>query len=505
MVTNRDQGPPKAQIDQVVNVFLEFNKVQECTAFLLEALKGNRPDEGHLQTKVFEINLMSAPNVAEGIFKLNLFTQYDREKVAKLCEQVGLYGRALQSYTNMADIKRVMLNTHAIPEEQIIEFFGKLGEEESLQCMYDMLKSNPRQNVQIVAKIAVKYANKIDTKKAIEVLESFGTNEGMLYYLANVLPHTEDPDVYFKYIEACSRLGNYKEVEIVIRETSNYDPEKVKDFLKEAKLPDPRSLIYLCDMHNFTDELTRYLYNNKQNKFIEIYLFKVNQNATPKVLGTLLELDCDEVYIKQLLNSIRVCPIPELVEEFETRGKLRMLQAWLEQRNDERIQEPALHNALAKIYIDINKDPQSFLINNQYYDSKVVGKYCEERNPDLAFTAYKRAWGECDEELIEVTNKNFLYRMQARYLVERQDEALWGKVLPPENEHRKQVIDQVVATALPETKNADEVSCTVKAFMTAELPHELIELLERIVLHNSGFANNRNLQNLLILTAIKAD
>jgi len=40
----------------------------------------------------------------------------------------------------------------------------------------------------------------------------------------------------------------------------------------------------------------------------------------------------------------------------------------------------------------------------------VVGKYCEERNPDLAYTAYKRAWGECDEELIEVTNKNYLYR-----------------------------------------------------------------------------------------------
>ena len=40
--------------------------------------------------------------------------------------------------------------------------------------------------------------------------------------------------------------------------------------------------------------------------------------------------------------------------------------------------------------------------------------------------------------------------------------------------------------------------------MAAELPHELIELLERIVLHNSGFANNENLQNLLILTAVKA-
>ena len=60
----------------------------------------------------------------------------------------------------------------------------------------------------MVAKIAVKYAAKIDTKKSIEVLESFGTNEGLLYFLANVLPHTEDPDIYFKYIEACSRLGN---------------------------------------------------------------------------------------------------------------------------------------------------------------------------------------------------------------------------------------------------------------------------------------------------------
>jgi clathrin heavy chain len=41
--------------------------------------------------------------------------------------------------------------------------------------------------------------------------------------------------------------------------------------------------------------------------------------------------------------------------------------------------------------------------------------------------------------------------------------------------------------------------------MEAELPHELIELLERIVLHNSLFANNKILQNLLILTAIKSD
>jgi clathrin heavy chain len=99
----------------------------------------------------------------------------------------------------------------------------------------------------LVAEIAVKYSSKVNTKKIIEVLESFGSNEGMLFYLANVLPHTDDPDIYFKYIEACTRLGNYKEVERVIRETNFYDPVKVKDFLKDMKLPDPRPLIYLCD------------------------------------------------------------------------------------------------------------------------------------------------------------------------------------------------------------------------------------------------------------------
>ena len=59
--------------------------------------------------------------------------------------------------------------------------------------------------------------------------------------------------------------------------------------------------------------------------------------------------------------------------------------------------------------------------------------------------------------------------------------------------------------ALPETKNVDEVSLAVRAFIDADLPNQLIELLERIVLHNSDFAENQSLQNLLILTAIRAD
>lgn len=64
----------------------------------------------------------------------------------------------------------------------------------------------------------------------------------------------------------------------------------------------------------------------------------------------------------------------------------------------------------------------------------------------LAFIAYKR--GQCDAELLEVTNKNGLFKQQARYLVERMDEELWAKVLSEENEYRRSVIDQVLLHTL---------------------------------------------------------
>jgi len=202
------------------------------------------------------------------------------------------------------------------------------------------------------------------------------------------------------------------------------------------------------------------------------------------------------------------------VAEVEVRNRLRLLQPWLEARIATGNQEVGTHNAIGKIYVTLNRDPISFLTNDQWYDPKVLGKYCEKLDPSLAFLAYKRAGGECDADLIRVTTENGLFKDQARYLVEKQDLELWATALtPPADEaagdasdvNRRSLIDQVVQTALPETKDPDHVSTTVKAFMAADLPHELIELLERIVLQGSDFSENKNLQNLLILTAIKAD
>ncbi|KAL0303876.1 UNVERIFIED_CONTAM: Clathrin heavy chain 1 [Sesamum radiatum] len=355
------------------------NLIREATAFLLDVLKPNLPEHGFLQTKVLEINLVTFPNVADAILANGMFSHYDRPRIAQLCEKAGLYVRALQHYSELPDIKRVIVNTHAIEPQ--------------------------------------------------------------------VTKSSEDPEIHFKYIEAAAKTGQIKEVERVTRESDFYNPEKTKNFLMEAKLPDARPLINVCDRFGFVPDLTHYLYSNNMLRYIEGYVQKVNPGNAPLVVGQLLDDECPEDFIKGLILSVRsLLPVEPLVAECEKRNRLRLL---------------------------------------------------------THFWSILR--GQCDDELINVTNKNSLFKLQARYVVERMDGDLWAKVLDPENEFRRLLIDQVVSTALPESKSPEQVSAAVKAFMTADLPHELIELLEKIVLQNSAFSGNFNLQNLLILTAIKAD
>nr|CAD7574000.1 unnamed protein product [Timema californicum] len=194
--------------------------------------------------------------------------------------------------------------------------------------------------------------------------------------------------------------------------------------------------------------------NFSQDQEVHFKYIQVNPSRLPVVIGGLLDVDCSEDIIKNLILVVRgQFSTDELVEEVEKRNRLKLLLPWLESRVHEGCVEPATHNALAKIYIDSNNNPERFL----------------------------------------------------KYLVRRRDPELWAEVLNEINPFKRPLIDQVVQTALSETQDPEDISVTVKAFMTADLPNELIELLEKIVLDSSVFSDHRNLQNLLILTAIKAD
>ncbi|CAM9096095.1 unnamed protein product [Lampetra planeri] len=479
------------------------NKVIQCFAetgqfpkIVLYAKKvGYTPDWIFLLRNVMRIN----PD--QGLQFAQMLVQ-DEEPLADITQIVDVFME--YNLISSAPHSFLMLLRTTDHQKWLVNFFGSLSVEDSLECLRAMLSANIRQNLQICVQVASKYHEQLTTQSLTELFESFKSFEGLFYFLGSIVNFSQDPEVHFKYIQAACKTGQIKEVERICRESNCYDPERVKNFLKEAKLTDQLPLIIVCDRFDFVHDLVLYLYRNNLQKYIEIYVQKVNPSRLPVVVGGLLDVDCSEDVIKSLILVVRgQFSTDELVAEVEKRNRLKLLLPWLESRIHEGCEEPATHNALAKIYIDSNNNPERFLRENPFYDSRTVGKYCEKRDPHLACVAYER--GQCDQELINVCNENSLFKSLSRYLVRRKDPELWASVLLESNPYRRPLIDQVVQTALSETQDPEEVSVTVKAFMTADLPNELIELLEKIVLDNSVFSEHRNLQNLLILTAIKAD
>ncbi|MBW0487421.1 hypothetical protein O181_027136 [Austropuccinia psidii MF-1] len=499
-----DEAGPLVDVERVVDIFMSQNMIQQATSFLLDALKENRPDQGPLQTRLLEMNLLHAPQVADAILGNEMFSYYDRPSIANLCEKAGLLQRALEHYEDIADIKRVIVHTNLLGAEWLVNYFGKLTVDQTIDCFFEMLKVNIRQNLQIVIQAATKYSDLVGPARLIEMFESFKTFEGLYYYLGSIVNLSTDPEVHFKFIQAATRTGQAREVERICRESNYYQPEKVKNFLKEAKLTDQLPLIIVCDRFDFVHDLVLYLYQNGQMNFIEVYVQKVNSQRAPQVIGGLLDVDADEIMIKNLLASVTgPIPVDELVDEVEKRNRLKLILPWLEARIASGQTDPALYNAMAKILIDSNHNPEAFLKENTIYDPLVVGKYCEKRDPTLAYIAYAK--GFCDEELIRITNENSMFKHQARYLVKRRRLDLWAQVLQPDNMYKRQLVDQVVSAAIPESSNPEDISVTVKAFLAADLPIELIDLLEKVVLTPSAFSANANLKKLLLMTAIRSD
>ncbi len=312
-----DSGTQLLDANSILEIFMSMNLLREATAFLLEALKGNRKEEGFLQTKLLEINLKgNMPQVADAILGNEMFSHYDRPYIGRLCEQVGLFQRALEHYTEVADVKRVLNNSALINPEFLVNFFGHMSQESSLEVLKDMLGRNMRQNLQLVVQVATRYSDPLGPENLIKLLEDFKSFEGLFYYLGAIVNTSQVPLVHKKYIESAAKMQQFKEVERVCRDSTVYDPLEVKQFLIEAKLPDPRPLIHVCDRFDFVDEMTQYLYSNNLQKYIEIYVANVSPQKTPMVIGKLLDLDANEDFVRGLLNSVGMkCPVAELVEQ----------------------------------------------------------------------------------------------------------------------------------------------------------------------------------------------
>lgn len=521
-------------INIITDLFLQINDIRNATNILLEYLtnRGDLEEDGYLQTKLLEINLNTIPQVANSIMenKLYNFTHYDHLKIAQLCERVQLYQKALENYNDPVDIKRILSYANTMDQDFLIDYFGKLPVDIGIESMYDMLKYNMTQNIRIVVEISKRWVEQYSVDKLIQLFEDFKSYSGLYIFLGSFINNTTNSNIVYKYIETAIRIGptTIKEIERICREHEYYDPIQIKRFLLEQPITikDPRPQIHVCLRYNYIEEQITFLYNNNLIQFIEAFVQKKAPQTAPIVFNVLLDFNISEEQIDRLLTGLRIPSsslssssssndidtddwIIKLTESFEKRTRLYPLRTWLENIINEGNTDPKVHASLAKVYIDSNSpNARYFLETNNYYDSIIVGKFCESRDPSLAVIAYRR--NNNDKEQINITNKNSYFKEQAKYLVSRMDINLWNMVLSEENPYRNSVIDQVVSVALIEAKTADEVSVAVKAFISANLPNHLMELLERLMLRPSNeggspFQDNKNLQNLLILTAIKVD
>ena len=217
------EDPSLIDVDRAVDIFQSQGMVQQATSFLLDVFSPERPEQGHLQTRLLEMNLMNAPQVADAILGNGMFSYFDKARIAQLCENAGLLTRALEYYEDEASIKRCIVQTDKIPEEFLANYFGKLTVELGLDCLDEMMKVNIRQNLQAVINIAKKYSDLLGPTRIIDLLEKYRTAEGLYFYLGGIVNLTEDKDVTFKYIEAATKMGQMQEVERICRESSK-DP-----------------------------------------------------------------------------------------------------------------------------------------------------------------------------------------------------------------------------------------------------------------------------------------
>ena len=501
----------------VVEMYLPGQNIRPATEFLVKVLKDrNVPETAALQTKLLEINLKYSPaSVAEKILSQGFASYYDPMVIGPLCERANLFQYALDCYSRvekesnhetsmLSNMKRCLAHANTMNPSWLIEFFGRLLQKDSLSCLQELLL-HKQANFKIIVQIATKYSDALGATNLIDLFLEAKDGKAfdvLYYYLGAVVAYSRDPEVHFRYIEAAAEVGQVAEVDRMTAESPCYDPLRTKNYLKEKALADLWPLINVCDKHDYIEEMIKFLLDSDKKQFIEQYVQRRNPLKTPKVVSALLEFDAGEKLVLSVLDAAgAMCPLDELVKEVEDRGRLKLLQKFLEARAAEKRTDAALHNALAKIYVDANSGAEQFLSTNEFYDALTIGTYCETRDPHLAFVAYEK--GRCHSQLIALGIKNGMWKPLARYLVKQKDLELWSVVLGDKSFEHKYLVEAVRHDALANSDVAEDVITTVRAFMKAEMTQELTAILDQVVVHGQ-FQKNKYLENLLLISAIKS-
>lgn len=82
----------------------------------------------------------------------------------------------------------------------LVNFFGSLSVEDSMECLRAMLSANIRQNLQICVQVASKYHEQLSTQGLTELFESFKSFEGEKPKLNYILGYRQCSNIITFYI-----------------------------------------------------------------------------------------------------------------------------------------------------------------------------------------------------------------------------------------------------------------------------------------------------------------
>ncbi|GIX64752.1 clathrin heavy chain, putative [Babesia caballi] len=517
LVAGLGAGEPLCDVAQITEVLIKHNKLQEMTKVLLEYLKPNREQHAALQTRLLEVNFQNQPRVAEMILQLKVLTHFDKPYIARLCEDAGMFELAVQHYGSSSDVKRILLKAGDKINRAVLEkTLKEMPPEQSLEVLREMLDSSDVSKDHVVS-CALALHSHIGTMNVVQMFERAAPSDVLFSFLralpvmsqgAGAEKSETNAELVFKFIQCCIDRGAFDDLERVCKDSNCYDGARVKDLLKQSALPNPKSLLIVCHKLGELAEMTEYLYRNGMEKAIESYVTTINPGGIATVASTLFDLGASEGAILSILENLHDSgAMKAMIKVADDRHQLLMLREWLERRVSAGYKESEIHTALAKIRVSSQQDAEAFLRTNQHYDRAVVGRFCEERDPMLAFLIYSEA--TLDDDVLRLCAASGLHKMLTSYAMKRSSARLWRDIFAPDSvavtpDDRKRVCEELVAMA-PESSSAAEVSCVLKALLDASMNEEVIALLEQILLTQTQFSNSSNLQNLLLATAVKTN
>ncbi|EDO05779.1 uncharacterized protein BBOV_IV001820 [Babesia bovis T2Bo] len=511
-------GPdePLCDVGSVAEILIKHNKLQELTKILLEYLKPNRVEHAALQTRLLEVNLQQQPRVADMILQLNVLTHFDRAYIARLCEDAGMFDMAIQHYNSFFDVKRLIIKAGGNMNRAVLEKSMKnMSPENALEVLREMLDSAEISNDHVVS-CALTMHNHIGTMQVVQLFERSASSD-VLFSFLRALPvisqgsaaesTEQNATIVYTFIKCCIDRNEMEDLERICKESNVYDGVRVKDLLKQSALPNPKSLLIVCHKLGELAELTEYLYRNGMEKAIEVYVNTINPGGVATVVSTLFDLSASEHVIHSILENLHdPNGMKALIQIADERHQLLMLRDWLEKRVEEGHKETEIHTALAKIRVSSQKDAEQFLSTNKIYDRSIIGRFCEDRDPMLAYLVYSEA--QLDSDVLRLCIGNGFYKMLAAYALKRSSPSLWHDIFSEtsglDDDNRKHVCEELVILA-PDSSNASEISCALKALLDAGMNEEVIALLEQLLLKQTQFSSSSNLQNLLLATAVKTN